>query len=163
MSVRYDSPGHTCSGHAQPGTVALSGIILRAFPGSSSAGIYNCRPVRGGTTLSLHGEGRAADVKPTDRTQGDRLAAWAVANSARYSIQEVIWYRQRWSSSTDAWHAYHGVNPHTDHVHISQNWGGAQGSISGGIENDNLTIWGWLTLGAIVGGSVYALYKSKIL
>ena len=53
-----------CTGGATPGAKALlAGVLERYAPhGAVSKGIYNCRTVRGKTTPSCHGEGRAVDV-----------------------------------------------------------------------------------------------------
>jgi len=92
-------------------------------------GIYNCRPVRGGSTPSLHSEGRALDwgLNAYDGGQlaiGNRLKDFLIAQSASWGIQEVIWNRRYWSRrSGDIY--YNGENAHTDHLHIGINWCGA--------------------------------------
>jgi hypothetical protein len=148
MSIRHDSAGSVCARGPQPGTAALLAHILASFPGSASAGIYNCRSIVGGSTLSLHAEGRALDVRPAgaprSRSQGDAIAHWAVANAERYQIQEVIWYRRIWTAkrAAEGWRKYTGAHSHTDHVHIGQNWTGAGSSAD---ELDGIDV-GWMLL-----------------
>jgi hypothetical protein len=132
VSLRYDPTGTTCSGKAQPGTVVLRDWCRRRFSVGDD-GIYNCRPVRGGTQLSLHGtqlslhaEGRAWDAGIGVKIVGDQLAAWAVVHANLASVQEVIWWDRIWSVVNPWWRPYSGADPHHGHVHIGQNWDGAR-------------------------------------
>lgn len=115
----YNSPGTTCTGEPAPGAIKLRDMILQEWNGTKSMGIYNCRNVRGGTTLSLHGEGRAIDIGASFSTM-KQLAQWCVDYSGWYGIQEVIFNKKIWSSNKaySGWRNYNGTNPHTDHVHI---------------------------------------------
>jgi hypothetical protein len=112
----------------------------------SSLGTYVCRPVRGGTTLSLHGEGRAVDwgLNAYDAGQkaiGDQLKAFLISKSASWGIEEVIWNRRYWArSSGDIY--YNGENPHTDHVHIGLNWCGAKNFNVGWASGSGGNTWG---------------------
>jgi hypothetical protein len=124
MAIRIDK-AVSDSGKAQEGTIELRDRVLREFQGARSGGIYNYRNVRGGASLSLHAEGRAVDIFPQDKSQGDAIAAWAVKNASCYQIQRVIWYRKIWDGYTQKWREYTGEHPHTDHVHIEQNRCGA--------------------------------------
>lgn len=125
----YDLPGTVCAGHAMPGARALQAYLLTVFPGSSSLGIYNCRPVRGGRTLSFHAEGRAMDIKPTDDTQGFSLAEFAVEYAHLFGIQEVIDYRRRrrWDARRDSWDEYNSKGE--NHVHLTVTWASAKRDI----------------------------------
>lgn len=85
---------------------------------------------------SNHGEhpkGRACDWMMTSggaatgeqKTRGDRMAEWAVANADNLGLMYVIWYRKIWTRA-DGWHDYNnpwgGDDPsgwHTNHIHIS--------------------------------------------
>ena len=127
MPVQYDY-AKTCIGRNEPGTKQLETLLLRLFPGTRTAGIYNCRTVRGGKSTSLHAEGRAVDLWITSIAQGDALAKWARDHSEQYQIQEVIWNRKIWSvlHANAGWRKYTGENQHTDHVHIGQNRKGAR-------------------------------------
>lgn len=118
-TTNYDSTGTKCTGAAEPGAIKLRELILQNWNGTKDMGIYNCRNVRGGNTLSLHAEGRAIDIGASFSTM-QQLAQWAVDYSGWYGIQEVIFNKKIWSSNKayDGWRTYSGTNPHTDHVHI---------------------------------------------
>jgi hypothetical protein len=129
MPVRFDRATTPARG-PQPGTVALKDYILGRWPMFHSLGIYNNRPVRGSTSLSVHAEGRAFDcgVGPGEGLWGSELAEWCVQNSPFLQIQQVIWNGRIWTSYVDSqgWRRYTGsAGPHTDHVHIEQNRIGA--------------------------------------
>ncbi len=86
--------------------------------------------------IDAHGEhpkGRACDFMQTSggeasgdqKTRGDQMATWAVANADNLGLMYVIWFRQIWTRQK-GWHAYNnpfgGNDPsgwHTNHVHIS--------------------------------------------
>jgi hypothetical protein len=58
-----------------------------------------------------------------ERTYGNNLAAYFVANASRLGVMYVIWFRQIWSPAL-GWHAYNLGNgdpssDHTNHVHLS--------------------------------------------
>jgi hypothetical protein len=127
MAIKYDKAGSKCVGGPKPGTSILERRILLAFEGARSGGIYNCRNVRGAKSPSLHGEGRALDIFPLSKLQGDLIAQWCVLNARDYQIQEVIWYERIWSSNKalQGFRKYTGQANHHDHVHIGQNWSGA--------------------------------------
>lgn len=125
----YDATGSRCSGKAQPGTLALRAAIRKLFPGIGDLGIYNCRPTRGGGSLSTHGEGRGWDAACNAHNNlplGDKLAATLVINAPELGIQRVIWNHRQWDSRAKAWRTYGGVNPHTDHLHIELCWSSAR-------------------------------------
>lgn len=117
-------------GQVRPGTKALHDTVLFMFAGSlTSGGIVADRNVRGGSAKSLHSVGRAADwmvragtgprMGRTPREIGDELAFRLVLAAEWIGVQEVIWYRRRWTPDK-GWRRYFGINPHTDHVHASQ-------------------------------------------
>lgn len=122
-----DETGTVCSGHSQPGTVNLRQAMRERW-GHTSDGIYNCRPVRGGTKLSEHGEGRAYDDHCTDEAEGRAECDVLVAAACELGIEEVIFWDRIWTTAK-GWHDYHpgpgGDNHHT-HVHVGQNWSGAK-------------------------------------
>lgn len=136
---RYDATGTTCSGGPTPGALALRDELARRFAGRGE--IYNCRPVRGGQRLSLHGEGRAVDwyrsaSDAAQAAEAQRIIDWllgtdgqgnAHAVARRMGVQEIIWNRRIWSAGRHAegWRDYGGTNPHTDHLHIGLNRAGA--------------------------------------
>jgi hypothetical protein len=57
-----------------------------------------------------------------DKTYGDNLAAWALANAKNLGIKYVIWYKRIWQPSS-GWKSYGGdgtpAGDHYNHVHIS--------------------------------------------
>lgn len=116
-------PARQCSGGPRPGAQALMAWWLGAYGhlGAKNLGIYNCRSIAGSVTLSLHGEGRAADLGVP---VGNKWA-WPVfeamrQNSKELGIQLIIHDRKVWSARhPDAgWRPYDGENPHTDHAHV---------------------------------------------
>ncbi|MEM9468473.1 MAG: hypothetical protein AAGA90_24100 [Actinomycetota bacterium] len=137
----YNPTGSTCSGGPATGTIALRDAILEAFRvtefgdhrdvAPTFMGIYNCRPPRGQSSgLSEHGEGRAVDIglnafDAEDLAVGDQIAEAMVTHADALGIQSVIWNRRVWGYGRWFWRSYGGVNPHTDHLHIGQNWAGA--------------------------------------
>lgn len=161
MAVRID-PAKECTGKAAPGTVCLQEVILKKYSGSRSMGIYNCRSVRGADFLSIHGEGRAVDIGPKNKSQGDEIAAWAVSNSRAYQIQRVIWYRRIWDAN-GAWREYNGQNPHYDHVHIEQNWAGAMtcGANPLGLYFAGASWWQYAIVGMVATGLLYQSYRNR--
>ncbi|MEV8512573.1 hypothetical protein [Dactylosporangium sp. NPDC051484] len=57
-----------------------------------------------------------------DKTYGDNLSAWAIANAKNLGVKYVIWYKQIWQPSS-GWKSYGGdgtpAGDHYNHVHIS--------------------------------------------
>lgn len=121
----WERPGSDCSGGSTSGARALLGGILARWPDEArSLGIYNCRPVRGGQSPSVHGEGRAVDVGlpqrpdgyPTDAAVGivDRIlsAAWELG------LCYAVHAGRSYSASHPNGKPYKGAHPHWDHVHL---------------------------------------------
>ncbi|MEP6760418.1 MAG: hypothetical protein ABJA93_03535 [Sporichthyaceae bacterium] len=136
--ARY-APQIKCTPRARPGVVNFSRRVLRAYPGTRSLGIVRACSVGG---LSEHKEGRAWDWgglnahRAADRRKVANLAAWLfatdrhgnrAANARRLGIQYIIWNGRIWGSYrwASGWRYYSGANRHTDHVHISFTWAGA--------------------------------------
>jgi uncharacterized protein YraI len=130
---KYDYASQ-CSGGPSKGAQNLLSFLQSSFPGGRNGGIYNCRSVRGGSNLSLHGEGRAVDYmlnvnNAKEKAIGDRIVAHFVnnpENAKKFGVQEVIFNRKIWTAfkPTAGMQPYNGENPHTDHVHIGLNkWG----------------------------------------
>lgn len=101
------------------GVEALRNVVLVLFHGHGvrDGGSYVRRRQRGGSAWSLHAVGRATDFMVTSTAIGDLLAGVLVARAEPCGICEVIWNRHRWTPER-GWVPYHGVNPHTDHVHV---------------------------------------------
>jgi hypothetical protein len=136
-------PQRTCDGSAKPGTTALRNLLLRDNVGSRNLGIVRGCSI-GGT--SEHKEGRAFDwgvnvgnakeKAEADAFVGKLLATDQFGNkyalARRMGIMYVIWNRQIWSAyrAEEGWRPYHGASAHTDHVHLSLSWAGAQARTS---------------------------------
>ena len=122
--LRTYEPATRCTGGPTPGAKALMAWFLGRYAhlGGTNLGIYNCRSVRGGSTTSLHGEGRACDfgINPHGAPWGTGLAELLRVRSGELGVQCVIWNRQIWSGSyPDAgWRRYSGTNAHADHIHL---------------------------------------------
>jgi hypothetical protein len=114
-------PASRCSGSATPGAQALMRWIIETYgpKGAMNWGIYNCRDVRGGSTTSCHGEGRALDVGfPLGDVDGDRLLGRLLKVPGRLGIQAIIYERKIYSRISPGGRPYTGVAPHFDHLHI---------------------------------------------
>jgi hypothetical protein len=123
-----------CSGSAKPGVTAFMNLILKTYPCTHSGGIVRGCGV-GGT--SEHKEGRAWDWMITPSNPAStQLLNWLLAtdshgnkhaNARRVGIMYMIFNRKMWRaySPGSGWQAYTGSNPHTDHVHFSFSWKGA--------------------------------------
>ena len=137
-------PQKTCSPTAKPGTSALASMLLNAYPGTRSLGIVRACNI-GGT--SEHKEGRAFDwggldaASASDRARVDDLMQWLFATdkygnkyamARRLGIQYMVWNRRIWGAyaASSGWRAYTGASPHTDHVHFSLSWAGANKTTS---------------------------------
>jgi hypothetical protein len=121
-----------CTGGPTDGAEALLAYWLEAYrPPGSSMGIYNCRTVRGGSTTSLHGEGRAVDLG-VPVTAAGHAAMWRflrnlAPHAYRLGIQLVIFDRTIWSARRRAdGDRYGGVHPHRDHAHVELTWKSAR-------------------------------------
>lgn len=70
-----------------------------------------------------HPEGRALDFMIDDMPAGtgDAVAAYLIANAARFQMDYIIWNRRSWNPRRGTWETYTSTtNPHTDHVHFSR-------------------------------------------
>lgn len=69
-----------------------------------------------------HPSGHALDLMTSSFSQGDAIAADAIANSQALGVKYIIWNRRTWNATRRTWTAYTSTeNPHTDHVHITFN------------------------------------------
>jgi peptidoglycan hydrolase-like protein with peptidoglycan-binding domain len=127
-----------CDPVAKPGVAAFRDLLLKTYPGSSSLGIVrDC----GAGGQSEHKEGRAFDwgmnaANATQAAQVNALLSWLLktdqfgnpqAMLRRFGIMYVIWNKQmfRAYAPEKGWTAYTGDSEHTDHVHFSFGWSGA--------------------------------------
>jgi hypothetical protein len=118
---------HKQNGPTQ-GALQLRNYIEQKFgKGNSISGIYNCRTVRGGSSYSIHAEGRAVDYFVTVGQGGEDVMNHLISIACSTGIQEVIFNRKRWSKSRGTvYYGGKGKSPHTDHVHVSLNKCGAK-------------------------------------
>jgi len=113
-----------CTSGPQPGPQGGMAWFLGAYgeEKGTNLGIFNCRTVRGGSTTSLHGEGRADDfgTPRTGQSWSWDLAELLRIHSAELGIQCIIHRRKIWSSSycQQGWRDYTGVADHYDHLHV---------------------------------------------
>jgi hypothetical protein len=67
-------------------------------------------------------DGFAGIATGSDKTYGNNLAAWFLANADRLGVLYIIWFRQIWLPGI-GWRAYHGDGTpsgnHENHVHMS--------------------------------------------
>lgn len=118
-----------CDPVAKPGVIAVANLLGQAYdrPGYTLA--RSCIDLR-----SEHYDGRAVDWQlnaydPMERRIGDAAATWLTDNDGevarRLGIQSIIWNNRSWHASDGIWKGYVGQSPHTDHIHISLTWDGA--------------------------------------
>lgn len=125
-----------CTKGPQPGALALMDWVLGQYEdrGAFNLGIYNCRPVRGGDTWSLHSEGRALDIglpmapDGSGTTLGHRLVDRMREAGEPLGIQCMIYDRRIWSAKSPDRNGrdYTGVSPHYNHIHLELGWHAAR-------------------------------------
>lgn len=129
----YEAAG-SCTGKPQPGVLGAMAWFRAKYEsqGGVNLGIYNCRKIAGSKTLSLHGEGRAADfgIRPHGASYGTQLAEQLRLWSKELGIQCIIWNRRIWSGGRQntGWSKYEGSSPHVDHLHVEFTWATARKS-----------------------------------
>lgn len=117
-------PAENCTSGPGAGAKALMAVILDEYGRAKNWGIYNCRTVRGGSTTSAHGEGRALDVAfPLSGGRGSSYGYELVndileAGPSKLGVMAIIYDRKIWSAKSPGGRRYTGSNPHYDHVHI---------------------------------------------
>lgn len=125
-----------CDRTEKPGTAAFRKFVL-AHQGGKDLGIL--RECSVGRAVSEHKEGRAWDwgmsaSSASDSARVEQLLDWLFAADAalfrRAGLQYIIWNKKIWSTTSRAWRDYSGPNAHTDHVHFSFSWPGANGETS---------------------------------
>jgi hypothetical protein len=84
---------------------------------------------QGSVPDSDHPKGLALDFMTMDQNKANALIQYAQANYAALGITYIIYQRRIWEPKT-GWKAYHGPNPHTDHVHISFSSSGGSGTLT---------------------------------
>jgi peptidoglycan DL-endopeptidase CwlO len=116
----------------------VTNVLLYAYNQTKAAGFtryVSC--YRSGEDGGQHPRGRACDwaaaksgfgnaAGGADKTYGDNLANFYIANSRSLNVLYVIWYKRIWQTATGSWKSYGGAcgSPscdHTNHVHLSVN------------------------------------------
>lgn len=131
----------------RPGVLAFKDFVLKHQGGDSYGTSRPCVP----GVSSGHHAGRAWDwamdaYDPQDRGRVDELLDWLTANDAelfrRAGLAYMLWDKRSWSAFRPQWRPYDGFDeqgdcssgvcrdPHTNHVHFSFNWPGADGETS---------------------------------
>lgn len=115
-----------CSGGPTTGATGAMGYYTEAYKdkGASNLGIYNCRGSTGGSSPSVHSEGRAMDFGvPSVEAWGTAFADFLVANSKELGVMLVIFDNKVWGCghADEGWRPYSGSSPHTDHLHVEMN------------------------------------------
>ncbi|MFA9431184.1 S-layer homology domain-containing protein [Egicoccus sp. AB-alg2] len=135
--ARYE--GQTrCLSTEQPGVRDFRALLQRTYGANGGGILRNCS--QGGK--SEHKEGRAYDWmlnanNASDRRKADEVLGWLLATdehgnrhamARRLGIMYIIWNRQVWNAyrPNEGWRPYTGASPHTDHIHFSFTWDGAQ-------------------------------------
>jgi hypothetical protein len=123
-----------CDPTEKPGVVAFRSFVLATYPCTGDSGIARACSV-GGT--SEHKEGRAWDWKiQYPHPAADAFLGWLLkpdghgnshAMARRFGIMYMIWNSKVWKAyqPDKGWQPYSGASPHTDHVHFSFSWDGA--------------------------------------
>ena len=123
-----------CDPTAKPGVTAFMKLVLATYPCTTSGGISRSCSSGG---KSEHKEGRAWDwMIKVGHPAADSLLGWLLATdkhgnkhamARRVGIMYMIWNKKMWRAYNPGlgWAPYSGSNPHTDHVHFSFSWDGA--------------------------------------
>ena len=90
----YPTPEGTTFTAASPNLVKIVEDAKKRF-GMTSLGIYNKRPIRGGTAWSSHAYGAAADLGYKNRADAETAIAFYIENSAELGIQRVHDYKAK--------------------------------------------------------------------
>lgn len=134
-------PQNDCDPVAKPGVLAFRQLMQATYPGvGRSGGIVNTCDAEG--MSSEHADGRAWDwmldaTNPTQRAVADHVLDWLFAkgpdgswawNARRFGVMYAIWNGRIWGaySAEQGWRPYRGSPAHTDHIHFSFSWDGAQ-------------------------------------
>lgn len=116
-------------GKTRPGVVAFHDSVIFCMGGSvRSGGMVSVRRQRGGFAISQHAVGRAGDfmvqagkgtrIGRTPKQIGDELFVRLIAAHAAIGLDEVIWWRKRWTPEKGV-RTYWGIASHKDHVHAT--------------------------------------------
>ena len=159
FAARYQAP-ISCA-DPRPGTLALRQLILDTY-GRQTVGTARSCPVTGVPT-SEHADGRAVDwmlqsTNPAQAATAREFIDWllapdargnAAANARRLGVMFVIWDRQVWKAyrPADGWQPYTGADPHTNHIHLSLTFSGANRETSWWTGSADPLTGHWIRLG----------------
>lgn len=144
-AARDTTQAGDCSPTAKPGVVAFRAWAIDQWGAVMSPKVQNILRDCSVGGPSEHWEGRAWDLMTRDQAHGDEVTAALTGPgpsgvegelARRAGIMNMIWRGRIWRAYEHAgappgtWGAYTGANPHTDHVHISFGWPGANGETS---------------------------------
>jgi hypothetical protein len=127
-------PPESCSVDDPTTSGCITPRMLHLLQQARAAGFTRYTSCWRSGTSGEHPKGRACDFAAArdgfggvatgdERTYGNNLAAYFVANASRLAVLYVIWYKQIWLPSS-GWRTYSGGNgdpasDHTNHVHVS--------------------------------------------
>ena len=118
----------SCDPADRPGVTAFALLVSDHYDRPTFFGARPCIDY-----ASFHHDGRALDWPlnvgdPADRQIADSVIVWLTDNGGemanRFGIEYLIWNGLIWSQDR-GWQYYTG-NPHTDHIHFSFTWDGAE-------------------------------------
>lgn len=102
----------------------------------------------GSVPNSDHPKGLAIDLMTLSKTKGDATCQYLIDNYARLGVKYIIYWRKIWRPG-EGWSNYSGPNPHIDHVHVSFEESGGDGSAPDG--SSPLSPSNWPVVGQIEG------------
>lgn len=125
MSLRYDPRSGPCTNREAVGLQQLARYCLGRW-GGTNLGIYSCRAVRGGTSPSMHGEGRAWDWRAPSFDVLDVAISFVIQHADPLSIQSVTDYtrNRRWQVG-HGWQTFLGPGAEGPTWHVERNHDGA--------------------------------------
>lgn len=118
----------SCDPADRPGVTAFALLVSDHYDRPTFFGARPCIDY-----ASFHHDGRALDWPlnvgdPVDRQIADSVIVWLTGDGGemanRFGIEYLIWNGLIWSQDR-GWQYYTG-NPHTDHIHFSFTWDGAE-------------------------------------
>jgi hypothetical protein len=127
-------PKESCSINDPTTSGCITPRMLHAYQEVRKAGFTHYVSCHRNGGSGEHPKGRACDFSAnattfvdaratgSDKSYGDRLAAWLIANSDRLAVLYVIWYKRIWFPGS-GWRSYSGdgtpAGDHYNHVHLS--------------------------------------------
>jgi hypothetical protein len=127
-------PRETCSMNDPTTSGCITPRTLHALQEARLAGFTRYTACWRQQAWGEHPKGRACDfsasvsgfggvARGSDKTYGDRLAGWLMANASRLGVLYIIWYKQIWFPGL-GWRSYRGdgtpSGDHYNHVHLSE-------------------------------------------